>query len=292
MNVELKVLSFERMWLDLFLEFDSRTYTLDYEWRILRSEGPAGPWEVRTPWVKEVFHYRDNVVQMLDRVRQFYYVLEVKNVSTAVVEKFGPAVLGAKPDLIGMEIIRQVRMELRFGSGRVCYVVPKRTVGPRCRSCFDQDSGVRMRSNCISCFDTGRAGGFYSPIITDMDISEADRSQTQRDLTNLQQVNTSARMTNFPPVKVGDIIVTPENDRYRIERSTTAEHRGAPYEQDLLLHLIPRADVEYKIPISVQDLASYEDSLYAEMRSIPTTLDGTDDSSIERIIGYFGDVKI
>lgn len=292
MNVDLTVRSFERNFLDLFWEFDASTYTMEYEWRIFRSEGPAGPWEIRTPWVREVFYFRDNVVPMLDRVRTVYYTITVRKLSDQTSQTFGPFSLAAKPDLIGMELIRQVRMELRYGSGRVCFLLPKRTTGPFCRTCYDSESKVRMNSNCISCYDTARAGGYYSPIRTEADIAEKDTSVVSKDQTVLNQVNTTARMTNFPPVKAGDVLITSENDRYVVERATTAEHRAAPYEQDVLLHLLPRTDIVYRIPVNIGDLTTYVDSLDDSIRTIPTTQRDDATDTYHKLLGHFGGVKL
>lgn len=286
MNVDFKVRSFERRWLDLFWDFQD-VETFGYEWRVGRSESPEGPWDWLSPWVREVFSMRDNIGSHFSRAREFFYVLEVRKRGTSEATSFKSA-LRARPDLVGMEMILQVRMELRHGSGRAVFYVPKRTYGTRCSSCFDRETNTRIRSNCEACYDTGFAGGGYlSPIRTEADIREVDKNVVLTDYGKTVQADCSCRMSNYPPIKEGGLIITSENDRYRIEKLTNSSHKGSPYEQNLYLHLIPRGDAEYRIPIDVGALEEYEDLLDERTRTYPTDHD-VEEVTTNSLLGVFG----
>lgn len=290
MNYTLKVLSFEKNHLDVFWELDTPTDSLDYEWRLLRSEGPAGPWDPLTGFVQEVYYYRDNVAPLISRVRQLFYVLEIKHRATGVTEQLGPSSLGVEPDLIGMELIRQVRMELRF-SGRLAYLLPLRTVGPRCVSCYDAIREVRTRSRCPSCYDTSRVGGYLSPVKTEIDISEQEKDMTQTDYGEVVQTSTTGRMSNFPPAKTGDLIVTDQNERYRIEKMVPSEHRRSPYEQAVVLYHLPVGNAEYDIPLNIQSLQTYDSDPDMRSRVNPTD-NKVDGEYIKFLLGTFGGVRL
>lgn len=292
MNVTLTVRSFQKNSLDLFWEFKDQTDTFMYEWRLLRSEGAAGPWSARTGWIREVYYFRDNEVPIISRTRQIFYILEVRERGTTDVHTFGPSCLQAAPDLVGMELIRQVRMEIRHGAGRWVFILPKRSYGARCISCWDEDANVRMQSNCPDCFDTSFVGGYLSPIKTEADVGEMTVSERSTDQTQLTQANGQAYMPNFPPVKAGDLLITAENERYRVESVQKNQHRSSPYSQDALLHLLPRGDIEYDIPIDVGPLSDFDSDIDFRVRTNPTNHERIEDDELVDLLGMFGQVVV
>jgi len=63
--------------------------------------------------------------------------------------------------------------------------------------------------------------------------------------------NTSARTSAFPPVKPGDMIIEEGNIRWEVEKRTATTLKGAAVHQELTLHEIPRGDIRYSVPVSV-----------------------------------------
>lgn len=293
-TVNLTVRSFERDYLDVFWEFTGQVLdTLQHEWKLQRSESPGGPWDDVTAWIQEIYYFRDNIVPLISKIRTLYYRLVVRErTNHANTQAFGPSCLQAEPDLVGMELIRQVRMELRFGSGRSVFILPRRTMGPRCLRCYDVESGAPILSNCRDCYGTTYAGGYLSPIRVEADIGEHSVDRRQTDSAIVTQSNTVARMANFPPARPGDLLIDSENNRYRVEKVTKGEHRKAPYEQDLLLHQMPPGDIEYQIPLDVGSLSSYDPDPDGRIRTIPTSDETMSDADLKSLIGMFGGVKI
>jgi len=292
-SANITVRSFEYNWLDIFWEFSDSDYDeRDHEWRVVRSESAAGPWSALTGWIQGVHYLRDNITSMISRTRTLYYCVEVRAITNpSEVNRLGPGSLRAAPGLVGMELIRQVRMELMY-SGRMAFLVPIRTIGMPCISCVDMESGTKFRSRCEDCFDTERAGGYLSPIRTEIDVAEVDSDTRSTDTAKLTQNNTSGRMSNFPPAKQGDIVVTSENKRFRVEKVVTTEHRASPFEQNIILHEIPRGDVEYKIPIDVGDLTRYDTEVDTRVLTNPTSDDVLSDDDVRELLGMFGGVKL
>ena len=75
-----------------------------------------------------------------------------------------------------------------------------------------------------------------------------------------QQSNTNGRLSAFPPVKPRDILVEPENRRWRIVTVSSTERLRATLRQEISLHEITPGDVEFDIHINIDDLASLKPS--------------------------------
>lgn len=292
MDVRGWVRSFERRYLDLFWEFVGVFDSFAHEWQVRRSEGPAGPFTALTPWVQEIYTIRDALGPMFTKIRSLYYQLAVRKRGSVEEERFGPFCLDAPMDLIGMEITRQTRMELRYGSGSLCFVLPVRTFGVPCDSCYDDISKVRILSGCQRCFDTGFVGGYLNPIQSEIDVSEAEKEGSTRNNAEIYESNTQARMSNFPPVKRKDLIITPENVRYRVERVSRGEHRRSMYEQELLLHEIPPSDVEYLFPLPLVDIQHMSFDPDTRMRTLPQDHDDLSETELRDMLGVFGKVRV
>lgn len=62
-------------------------------------------------------------------------------------------------------------------------------------------------------------------------------------------------MTDFPPCKPRDLIIEAgENKRWRVERVGTTQRLRATLHQELTLHEIPMSDIEFKVPVNVDDV--------------------------------------
>jgi hypothetical protein len=54
--------------------------------------------------------------------------------------------------------------------------------------------------------------------------------------------------------------VEAENVRWRVERVTTTQRNRAVLHQELVLHAVPLSDIEYKLPVRIDDLMAMEPS--------------------------------
>jgi hypothetical protein len=105
----------------------------------------------------------------------------------------------------------------------------------------------RRVSGCLSCFDTGFVRGYMRPIETWMSIDPNPNTEQNTTVGPLQQNDTTARLGYYPPLKPRDILVEPENKRWRINQVNQTEQLRAPLHQEIQMHLIPTGDIEYKI---------------------------------------------
>lgn len=257
----LNVRSFDLDHLDLFWEIptlpfgrsgDVKTHQIfDYTFTILRSEAAMGPYDIISVPLRDTYNFRDNKVSQRNKLRQWFYKIRVTHVPTGEVKEFGPASdTDPEPDLIASDIISQEDTLFREVIGRRCWLFPVRTFGPQC-TCFDHVLQRKTTGRHLPCFGTGWLGGYMSPVEV---FVQVDPNMKQSQISTLQEMqpgNTTARMTSFPPVKPRDILVESENRRWRVVTVATTQRLRAVLHQELMLHEIPRGDIEYELPVNV-----------------------------------------
>jgi len=251
----IKVRSFD---LD-FLEVSWETGTfaediLDFQFQVLRSEGPAGPFLPITDKFKDLYSFRDLEANQLSSHREWYYKIRVTEVTSSDIQDYPLTINGvaleAAPDLEALEIANRMKLVLSEYTGRKVWIFPIKTFGQRC-TCFDQDTGRRTRSQCLTCFDVGVVGGFHTPVETYMQVDPSRESTRLAETGELHTTNTTARLASFPRLKPRDIVVEAENKRWRVHSVSSTEKLRAVVHQEVTLHLIPRSDIEYRLPVAV-----------------------------------------
>jgi hypothetical protein len=277
--------SFDLDHMDVFWELkDFDGNILQFDFYVLRSESPLGPYEILAGPFKDQYYFRDISPSLLHKWRKLYYKLRVVFVPTGETAEFGPTAQVGEPDLIALEIMRQEDVLFREFSGRKCWLFPVRTFGTKC-VCFDRVSGRRTRANCLTCYDTGYMGGFLSPIECFIQVDPNSNSPSNTPMMEQQSNDTSARLISFPPVKPKDILVEAENKRWRVVKVTTTERLRAVVHQELVLHQMPIGDVEYKLPINIDDLKSL--SVAAE-RNFTNPQHTDEDNDLKNILAVYG----
>lgn len=256
----------------------------DYDFFVLSSEAAMGPYEVIGGPFRDVYNFRDNTVHLLHKWRQYYYKIRVVHRVSGDVAEFGPASsYEPEPDLIAAEIIRQEDLLFREFVGRKCVLFPARTFGPSC-SCFDPYTNRRTRSQCKLCFGTGWMGGFMSPVLVYVQIDPFPKNSQTSSLQEVMPNDTVGRMISFPPVAPRDILVESENKRWRVLRVTPTQRLRSTVRQELQLHEIPKADIEYGLPINL-DSKSLAPSAERNFTN-PQNIDDEDFSDIFAAYGH------
>ena len=291
----LRVRTFSLDFLELSWEIDDTDLDpRDYHCYILRSESPMGPFDVLTGPFEDRYLFVDNRVNQLSKWRAFYYkIRSVRKADITDVAESAPISLGAEPDLIAAEIQMRERMLWTEFAGRQCFIFPVRTFGQRCPNCFDgADKGKgftshRTRSKCITCYDTGFARGYLSPIQISVQIDPRDQSIQTLPVGETQQTDTAARLPNFPLVKPRDIIVEAENKRWRVVKSKPTERLRSPVHQELLLHEIQPGDIEFMLEIKLDDIMEFEPSPERNFTN-PQTLEDFENEGLNSAFAVYG----
>lgn len=246
----------------------TREDVLDYTFQVLRSEGPAGPFEPISPAMEDRYFFIDNRVKVKNKFRQWFYTIRCTHKQSGEYKDYGPESPGPPPDLVANEIRTHINLLMREFVGRRCWVFPVRTFGQRCPNCFNEALKARTKSGCRTCYDTGFVRGYLTPIEGWMQIDAPPNQNQQTNIGELQQQNTTARMGFYPPLKPKDLIIEPDNVRWRVSQATATQRLRAVVHQEIQLHHIPATDVEYLIdfdfssgavrggeePIKLQDL--------------------------------------
>lgn len=266
----------------------------DFLLYVLRSESPMGPWDIVAGPFEDRYRFVDNRVNLQYRWRQIYYrIRSIKKTDLTNVAESDSFTFDAQPDLIAAEIQRLERMLWEEFAGRRCFIFPARTFGQHCPSCFDGPAkgkgftSARNRSQCLTCYDTGFIHGYFDPIEIFMQFDPSPQSIQNLPITERQQNDSTARLPNFPLVKPRDIIVEAENRRWRVVTVTATERLRNVVHQELRLHEIVKGDIEFQLPIRLDDLRNFEPSPGRNF-TVPQNLESFELESIKDIFGIYG----
>jgi hypothetical protein len=228
---------------------------LDYTFQVFRSESPEGPFEPITQTFEDRYIFVDRRLPAGDKFRQIWYRLRVtkKGGQTPVFEDFGPVCRQAEPDLVANYIRRMELTLFTQATARLCWLFKRRTFGARCPSCWDPVSGKKARANCLTCYQTGFLRGYLNPIEVWIQIDPAAKAQQNQGQQAAQHTATTARTSFYPNIVPGDVIVEAENKRWRVDKVTQSERLRTPIKQELVLLQINDTDIEYKLPINLDE---------------------------------------
>jgi hypothetical protein len=285
---KLKVRSLDVALMELTWETDSNVVdVLDYSFQVLRSESGEGPFDALTPEFEDRYIFVDRRVPNSYRFRQFWYKLRVKHKASGDTADFGPVTQTADPDLIAQAIRRLEQTAFTQVIGRLCWLFPRRTFGTRCRNCWDPALSARKRSNCLECYDTGFLRGFLNPIEVWVQIDPVAKAVQLQQLQKDHQQLTTARMTFYPAVKPGDVLTELENQRWRVVAVSTSERLRATIKQELTLRLIQSTDIEYRLPLNLQEPLKDIQVSPGRMFTNPSNLDAAIDEKTPNIFANY-----
>jgi len=291
----LLVRSFSLDFLEVTWEIDDTTMDVhDFQMTLERSEAPMGPWDVVAGPFEDRYRFVDNRVNLLDRWRLLYYrIKSVRKADTSDVVYSDAFTMQAAPDLIAEEVRRLERLVWEEFAGRRVFIFPVRTFGQHCPNCWDGPekgkgfTSKKNRSNCLTCYDTGYARGYLNPIEVFMQIDPSPKSVQTLPIAERQQSDTTGRLPNFPLLKPRDIIVEAENRRWRVVRVPTTERLRAVVRQEPILHEIAKNDIEFKLPIRLENLTDFEPSPMRNFTN-PHNLEAFEAEAIKDVFAVYG----
>lgn len=282
---ELYARSFDLDHCDIFWKIaDFHGDIYKYDFQVFRSESSFGPWEPISPVFQDKYHFRDASPINGNKFRTVYYLLRITDKTTSESKDFGPTSQQGEPDLIALEINRQEDVLFREFVGRLTFLYPVRTFGAYC-ICFDRVTNRRTRSNCLNCYDTGYLGGYLSPVACYVQFDPSGKQPVPTPYRERQELKTTARLISFPKVKPKDILIEAENVRWQVESVTCTQRLRAVVHQELTLKQIDPGEVEFKLPVKIDDLRSLE---IAAARNFTNPQHIDEHSDLQNILAVYG----
>lgn len=252
---------------DISKEDDIYAFSME----LFKSEAYNGPYDKVAGPFFNIFQYRDSLNLEDHKNRNIYYKLKVTDIRTNESIMVGPTAQLPEPDLIAMEVIRQEDMLFRNFIGRRCYVFPRKTFGQIC-ICVQPQQMRGQISNCKTCYGTLYLGGFNSPTACYIQFDPNSRSTQLTPAINHSINMTTCRLIAFPPLNTGDMIVDPENHRWRVTQVQVTRRLSYDLHQECQVKEILRGDIEYEVPV-LDDIKKVDDIFDWRNRVNPTTFE-------------------
>lgn len=253
MNISVSLKSTSIDYIDIFWETeDMYSSSLDYTYEVLRGESPAGPFEVIADSLVDRFHIRDYIAPRKRAWRNLYYKV-VATHSTGAKHESEATNLSARPPFDALEMIRLNSLLFREFSGRPVLIYSVRTFGEKCSNCYDKVTGRQLIGNCKNCYGTTYSRGYHYPVYAYVNLSPEQKTQQATDSIVTQQAQIQGRMSIYPLLKVGDIMVEQEGTRWRVQSVSLTERLRSPVQQMFVVARIPEGDIEYSIPVNWDD---------------------------------------
>lgn len=202
-------------------------------------------------FLDDQFQDEDNPKKHLNR-KLVYQVLLQREVPGGAVETLAdslPITVSPDPDLLALEIVRQFRVLHRRATGTLCAILSIRDFGPRCPMCWNETQKRVTRSNCKACYATGKLHGFHEQVNVFVDMNPTKEAVQVSEFGELQENDTVAWITNFPPVKPRDLVIDQMSRRWKVVSVRRIERLNFVVQQFMQLRVVQKVDVEYCIPI-------------------------------------------
>ena len=290
----IRVRSFDLSYLDIYWDVtDTAEQVLDYEFYIQRSTNETGPFVTIAGPIIDLFRFRDTTVRGQHSLyHKLFYRILVRNRETTATETFPENGLGARlaapPDLHALEMSRQERVKLKEFKGRKVLVYPRRSSGTRCVACFDSVSRRRIIANCMTCYNTSYAGGYFAPIRTWMQIITPTTVSSKTATGEIQVQATNWLLSNYPLITEGDLVVEMENKRWTIAPQIQHVSKGrALVRQTGTLTQVHKNSAEYSVPVNmtvseVGDIVASPERNYTNPHNVG---DANIDAALKRLFG-------
>ena len=155
----------------------------------------------------------------------------------------------ALPNYYGAEIARRHAIQLKEGhSGNLMYLFIRRRLKERCPDCWDTLRGMRSKTNCPTCLNTGYLRGYYDPIGVYVSLSPENTTVRQpfdgTEISGQMQGWTAG----YPRISLGDILVDAKTrEVWAISQVNMTTHKRVVTKQEIMVDHYDEDDATYKI---------------------------------------------
>lgn len=208
---------------------------------------------VRADQIQEYVDYSANIV---DLNKVYYYRVRAVEFDPTLVTplqefKSDVSTWDGNLDLVGLYIVEEHLFLHRYVSGVPTMIFKRRRDGQYCPECWDEILKRVTKSNCTTCFGTGKLGGFYPPYEAWMNF-EPDPKVTQiAEWGQRQTSQTDIQFTNYPLLIDGDVIVELKTDRrWKVSNVRYPEKNRTIMLQIARVDAANPTDIEYRVDVS------------------------------------------
>ena len=227
--------------------------TPHYTFKIERSGGHEGPWELLAEDLVDVYFYVDDNIQsphddssmgLMSLERRPYYRVtatpgELENI------KDTQGGLDHRRQGIAFKLTRDANRYFKVGTGTEVAIFKRRRWGDKCPICLSS-TGQSTRAHCSTCFGTGFVGGYWNPVYTyaqrrpsPIQIQAAPQGAVESNVIQLL-------MPAIPVMDMEDVLVfLRDNSRYEVKSATPTLIHSVPIHQELIVTELARSSREY-----------------------------------------------
>lgn len=156
-------------------------------------------------------------------------------------------------DLVGIYVVDEHLFAMRWVFGSPSMVFKKRHDGAYCPECWDKVLKRVTKSQCMTCFGTGRLGGFYPPIDTWMSFEPDPRVDQVTEWGKRQPTQTDVMFTNHPLLNVDDLILELKPNRFwKVSNVRGPEKNRTVMLQFARLDAVNPSDVEQRLEVPLE----------------------------------------
>ena len=222
-----------------------------FNFTLLRSGSPAGPWEVVASDMGDVYTKEDTRSLIHGMGKDLWYKVTANSGDFDSPARNVRQELPRAKYLIWRKMVNDQELLLRKMNGVEVSVLKLRHWGERCASCRDKKTGHIVVKNCLVCYGTGFTGGYFAPIRTLCHFKPAPVGTDMRPDTSVPEiVTTNGYMLAYPLVKRGDILVERSvNIRWEVTVTQETEIFRNAVHQDITLSRLPDAHIIYKFSV-------------------------------------------
>jgi hypothetical protein len=154
----------------------------------------------------------------------------------------------ADPDLVGMYITEEHIFKYRYVDGVPVFIYKKKHDGLYCPECWDPVLKRVTKSNCATCYGTGKAEGYYPPIEGWMGFGPQQEVSSVGQQGVFQPDKISGEFTDYPTIRIGDLVrEIRSNYIWRVTAMLMPEKNRSVLLQNFQLSAVNRTDVEHRL---------------------------------------------
>jgi hypothetical protein len=214
------------------------------EWHQLNGEGLT---------INDLSEYVDETPNLKDITKIYYYrVRAVEYEDDTPLQTFTSkeTTWDGDLDLTGIYVVDEHLFAMRWVFGSPAMVFKKRHDGAYCPECWDRVLKRVTKSNCQTCFGTGRHGGFYPPIDVWMSFEPDPKSAQVVEWGLRQPSQTDIMFTNYPLLNIDDVILELKPNRFwKVSNVRGPEKNRTVMLQFARLDVINPADIEQRLEV-------------------------------------------